>query len=387
LNFRHKLIIPAAYLAIALCGVYLSTYQISLLSITEHFNLNPFMKGVLVALQYIGLCLPPLFLGSLSEKIGKKTLVSFAMPVMILGIAFIVLTDNLVLFITGILLSGAGYSVTEATLTATLGVEFSEKSALHLGLSQAGFSVGAVLAPLWCDALFNAGYSYRHAFGIVGIALIVTCILFLFTRHERDIRGSAHSGIGQVARFFTRPAFLLLALSMFLSTGIEEIVAFFMGSYMELTLSLPANYSALALSLFWAGMIPSRLLLGAFRLPHKTLFTICGAGIAACALGVVLIPVLEIRLALFTLLGLFNGPGWPLIMDIAAKTYPENAGAIANVMTSCSSLGGIVLPPLVGAFIVGADYVPTLIAAAFFGIVMTVTLRLFNKKRIAHKNT
>lgn len=386
MNFRHKLIVPTSYLAIAMCGVYISTYQISLLQITQHFGLDPFMKGVLVALQYMGLCLPPLFLGSLSERIGKKAVVAISLPLMILGAMLIALTGELAFFIAGILLCGAGYSVAEATLTATLGVEFSNRSALHMGLSQAGFSLGAVLSPFWCDALFGAGYSYHYAFGIVGVALVVIYILFLFTRHERDIKGSAHSGIGQVARFFAQPTFLLIALTIFLSTGIEEVIAFFMGSYMELTLSQPA-YSALALSLFWAGMIPSRLLLGAFKLPHKTLFTICGGGVAVCALSVVLVPVLEVRLALFALLGLFNGPTWPLIMDIIAKTYPQNAGAVSNVMMSLGCLGGIIVPLIVGALIVGADYVPALIAAAFCGAVMTVTLRLSNKKRIAHKNT
>jgi FHS family glucose/mannose:H+ symporter-like MFS transporter len=386
MNFRHKLIIPSSDLAIGMCGVYLGTYQISLLQITQYFNLDPVMKGVLIALQYTGLCLPPLFLGTLSERIGKKGVVAISLPLMILGVALITLTNQLGLFITGILLCGAGYSVAEGTLTATLGVEFKEKSALHLGLSQVCFSLGAVLSPLWCDALFKAGYTYHHAFGLVGIALIVTYVLFLFTRHEHDIKGSANSGIGQAFRFFSQKTFLLIAVSIFMAVGIEEVIAFYMGSYMELTLSLPA-FSALALSLFWAGMIPSRLFLGAIKLPHKTFFTICGAGIAISALGVMAIPVLEVRLALFALLGLFTGPTWPLIMDIAAKAYPQNAGAVSNVMLSLGCVGGIAVPLLVGALVVGANYVPMFIATAFCGVVMAVAFRLSSKKYNTHKNT
>jgi fucose permease len=386
MNFRHKLIIPTSYMAIALCGIYLGTYQISLIQITEHFHLDPFMKGVLVAIQYVGLFLPPLFFGTMSEKIGKKAVVTISLPLMILGVLFIAFTSGFAFFIVGILLCGAGYGVAEATLTATLGVEFSKKSALHMGLSQACFSLGAVLSPLWCDALFAAGYTYHHAFGLVGIALVVTYVLFLFTRHEHDIKGSVQAGIGQVFRFFSQPTFLLIAASIFLSVGIEEAIAFFMGSYMELTLNLPA-FSALALSLFWAGMIPSRLLLGVIRLSHKTLFTICGIGIAVCSIGVILVPVLEARLALFSLLGLFTGPTWPLIMDIAAKTYPENAGAISNVMLSLGCVGGIAVPLLTGALIVGANYIPVFFVTVLCGAVMAVTFRLSNKKRITRKNT
>jgi len=385
-SFRHKLIAPASDLAIGMCGVYLGTYQISLMQITQNFHLDSMMKGVLIAIQYAGLCLPPLFLGTLSEKIGKRGVVSISLPLMILGAALISLTNQLGLFILGILLCGAGYGVTEATLTATLGVEFNEKSTMHLGVSQVCFSLGAVLSPLWCDALFNTGFNYHHVFGLVGVALIATYAIFLSTRFEHDIKGSVQSGIGHAFRLFSQRTFLLIAVSIFMSVGIEEVVAFYMGSYMELTLNLP-EYSALALSLFWAGMIPSRLLLGAIRLHHKTLFTICGTGITVCALGVIFIPILELRLALFALMGLFIGPTWPLIMDIAAKSYPESAGAVSNVMLSLGCVGGIAVPLVIGALVIGANFVPMFFATAFCGIIMSIAFRLSNKKNVSYKNT
>lgn len=386
MDIRHKLIIPAADLAIALCGVYLGTYQISLLQITQNFQLDTVMMGALVAIQYVGLCLPPLFLGTLSEKIGKKTVVIISLPLMIFGVALISLTNSLGLFIAGILLCGAGYSVAEATLTATLGVEFKQKSAFHLGMSQAFFSIGAVLAPFWCEALFGIGYTYHHAFGIVGIALIAAYIMLLFTRHENDVRGSAQAGIGSVLRLFSKKTFLLIALAIFMCVGVEETVAFFADSYMELTLGMP-QFSALALSLFWAGMIPPRLLLGAIKLPHKTTFTICGLGIAVCALGIILIPNLVVRLILFALLGAFTGPAWPVIMDITAKKYPENAGAVTNVMMSLGCLGGAVTPLIAGALVVGFSFVPVLIATAVSGVIMALAFAASDKNFKTNKNT
>ena len=386
MNLRHKLIIPTADMAIGLCGVYLGTYHISLLQIAQNFQLDTVMMGVLVAIQYIGLCLPPLFLGTLSEKIGKKNVVTISLPLMILGALLISLTNNLALFIVGILLCGAGYSVAEATLTATLGVEFKEKSAFHLGMSQAFFSIGAVLAPFWCEAMFNTGYTYHHAFAIVGIALIVTYILLLFTRHENDICGAAQSGIASVRRYFSHKTFVFIAIAMFMCVGIEEVIAFFTDSYMELTMGMP-EFSALALSLFWFGMIPPRLLLGAIKLPHKTTFTICGIGISVCALCIILIPQLAVRLVLFALLGLFNGPAWPIIMDISAKKFPENAGAVSNVMLSLGCLGGAITPLIAGALVTGINFTPVLIATVFCGITMAIVFAMSDKKIKTHKNT
>lgn len=386
MNFRHKLIIPSSYLAIGMCGVYLATYQISLLQISQTFGLGPLWMGILVAIQYVGLCLPPLFLGTLSERIGKKGVVTIALPLMILGTLLISLTASLWVFIIGILLCGAGYSVAEATLTATLGVEFREKSAFHLGLSQAIFSIGAVLSPYWCEALYNTGQTYHLAFGIVSAALIVTYILFLFTKQKNDIKGRTQAGVGSALRFFKQKTFLLIAIAIFTVVGVEETTAFYADSYLELTLGIP-QFSALALSLFWAGMILPRLLLGAIKLPYKTLFMICGAGIAVSALAIVFIPVTEVRLALFAMLGIFNGPTWPAIMDIVAKRYPDDAGAVSNVMMSVASLGGAVTPLIAGALVVGVNFAPIFFAVTCCGVVMAIAFALTDRRHMAHKNT
>ncbi len=386
MNIRNKLIIPAADLAIALCGVYLGTYQISLLQIAQHFKLDTVMMGTLIAIQYVGLCLPPLLLGTLSEKIGKKNLVTISLPLMILGVLFICLTNSLGFFIAGILLCGAGYSVSEATLTATLSVEFKQKSAFHLGMSQAFFSIGAVLAPFWCEALFASGYTYRHAFGIVGIALIAAYILLLYTRHENDIRGAANAGLASVRSYLFQKTFLYLAVAIFMCVGIEEVVAFFTDSYMELTLGVP-QFSPWALSLFWLGMIPPRLLLGVIKLPHKITFTICGIGVCVSALGIIFIPHLVVRLVLFGLLGFFNGPTWPIIMDISAKNFPMNAGTVSNVMMSLGCLGGAVIPLIAGGLVTGINFTPVLVATAFCGVVMAIAFAVSDKKSKTHKNT
>ena len=70
MDFRHKLIIPTASLLTGMCGVYLSMYSISLLHIAQKFELSSVLMGAIVAVQFAGMCVPPLFLGSLCERIS-----------------------------------------------------------------------------------------------------------------------------------------------------------------------------------------------------------------------------------------------------------------------------------------------------------------------------
>lgn len=363
MTIRHKLIVPSAYLTAGMLGVYYSMYQISLLQISQSFNLDSVMMGLLVAMHFLGLCLPPLFLGSLSEKLGKKGVLTISIPLIIVGALLVSLTSSLAAFIVGVFIIGAGFSVTEATMTAALCVEFPQASRLHLGLSQAFFSIGAVLSPFACEALYAAGYTYQSLYGYVAAIFLALFILFLYTKQKNDIRGSSQFGVRGIIYLFSKKAFLLFAAAMFVYLGVEECIAFFTDSYMELTLRMP-EYSALALSLYWIGMIPPRLLLGAIRLNHKTIITVCAVGIAVSTVAVLVFSSMAVRLVAYCLLGVFCGPAWPVIMDAATKKYPQNTGLAANAMMSVCGLSGALMPILVGVTIVGADFSPVFITAA-----------------------
>lgn len=379
MTLRHKLLVPSAYLSIGMCGVYLSMYQISLLQIAQAHSLGSFMMGMLVAIQYMGLCLPPLFLGSLSEKLGKRGVIAISIPLMVFGAFLVSAFASLPMFIIGIFIIGAGYSVTEATFSAALGAEFPGKSKLHLGVSQAIFSFGAVLSPFACEALFGIGKTYRDLFLYVSIIYLGLYVLFLFAKQENDIKGSSHFGIRAAISLLKNKAFVFFAAAMFLYVGIEEVVAFFTDSYFELTLHSP-SFSALALSIFWVAMIPSRLLMGISKLSHRTIALICAFGIAAGSIAMIVFTATTAKLISFGMLGFFSGPMWPLIMDIVAVRYPQKVGLASNVMMSVCGLGGALMPLLVGALIVGADFTPVFITAAISALAIVLFFKLATRK-------
>jgi FHS family glucose/mannose:H+ symporter-like MFS transporter len=386
MDIRHKLIIPAAYTIIGMCGFYLSMYQISLLSISQTLKLSSFMMGAIVALQFAGLCLPPLFLGTLCEKIGRRGVVMISMPLIIFGTFLVSMTQGLAFFIIGIVFIGAGFSVTEGTLTATLGVEFSEHSTLHLGMSQAAFSLGAVISPFLCQTLMDAGWKYNALFGMVSAIFFVLFMLFIATKQLKDAKGVKEAGTGAALKFFKHGVFVFMSVAIAMYVATEELVSFFTDSFFKLTLNAP-EFSALSLSLFWAGMIPTRMLLGVIKHRHKEVIIGCAAGIAVCIGVALLVPAMPIKTAAFCALGAFCGPCWPLIMDMAAKRYPQSAGTVSNVMISVGGIGGAVMPIVAGAFITGADFMPVFLVAMACAATMAGMLFLTRRERDAQQNT
>jgi fucose permease len=378
MNLRHKLIIPSAYIIVGMCGIYLSMYQISLQSIAQTLKLSNFMMSVIVALQFVGICLPPLFLGTLCERIGRRGVIMISVPLMIVGMFIISVTNGLAFFIVGIMLIGAGFSVTEGTLTATLGVEFSERSTLHIGMSQAVFSLGAVISPYISQMLLDSGWTYNSLFGVSSAIFLVLFVVFLATKQQNDVKGIKGAGALGAFKFFKHGVFSLMAVAMIVYVGAEQLIAFFTDSFFMRTLTAP-EFGALALSLYWGGMIPTRMLLGMVKKRHKEVIIGCAAGMALSILVILFVPVMPAKIIAFCTLGAFCGPCWPLIMDMTAKKYPESAGTVSNVMISVGGFGGAIMPIIAGLFISGDNFTPVFLVG--IGCAVIIAAMFFAKGR------
>ena len=347
-KLHGRLLIAVSYLSIGMLGVYISLYQYTVLSISQLFILNAAIMGVLIALQSLGNSLPPLFLGMLSAKIGKRNVTLISYSLMILGTLLAGITQSLPAFIVSVFIIGAGLSVTEGTLSAVLADEFPDQSTRHLNFSQVAFSTGAMTGPFIAQALIADGVYFKDLFIYIAVVFMVLLVLFCFTRQYNDNAHQSTDNISfRAADFLKNRIFLLLALAIFLYVGLENTIANFSDSYFELVLGNP-GLSAVALSLFWGGMIPSRFLAGILKTNLKKLFTVLASIVFASVIAAMLIPDNNAKILLFFVCGFGCGPLWPLLMDAAAKRHKGRSGPALNVMMTFSGLGGAALPLAAG---------------------------------------
>jgi fucose permease len=349
----RKMIISVSYLTIGILGVYLSFYQYILLSISELFLLNAAMVGLLIAMHSVGISLPPLFLGPLCGKIGKKKLLLISYSLMIAGAFLAGWAQSFAGFVVCVLMIGAGFSVTEGTLSAVLSDEFPDESTRHLNFSQVAFSIGAMAGPFIAQALIGKGVYFKDLFFYMAAAFLVLGILFSFTRHEND-KGETGAGEGALfaVRFLRTRVLLLLALAIFIYVGIENTVSSFADSYFELQLGAPA-LSAAALSLFWGAMIPSRFLAGVLKTERKKIFISLSVLAAAAAAAAMIVPDYTAKIVLFAVCGFGCGPLWPLLMDSVAQIKRGSTGPALNIMMAFSGFGGAAVPFVAGLLVLG----------------------------------
>jgi len=349
---RHKvLIIGIAYATMAMLGIYITLYQYTILSISQLFLVNAAMMGLMIGMQHFGISIPPLFLCTLSAKIGKKKVLMLSFLLIIVGTFLVGITSSFGAFIGSVFIIGAGYSVTEGTMSAALADEYPDESTKHLNFSQVAFSGGALAGPLIAEGLINSGIYFKDLFLYVSAVFLILGVIFLFTKLQND-KGEmpAETGNLYLFKFLSKKAFLLLALAIFLYVGIENIVANFADSYYELALGEP-QLSALALSLFWGAMIPSRFLAGVLKVNLKKMFVVLSSLVFAGAIAAMLVQDYTLKIVMFALCGFGCGPLWPLLMDTVAKKNKGSSGPALNIMMAFSGLGGAALPFMAGIFV------------------------------------
>lgn len=341
---QKRLIILTSYLTIAMLGIYISMYQYTVLSISQLFLIDAALMGLLIGVQHFGMAIPPLVLGVLCAKIGKKKVVLLAYLLLVLGTAMAGIVNDYISFIVSVFIIGAGFAVLEATLSAVLADEFPGESTRHLNFSQMAFSVGALAGPAIAKALIQAGIYFKDLYYYCAVVFLALGIVFLFTRHQHDCTDVQASSVKEHYKaFFNNRVIVFLALSIFLYVGVENTVANYTDSYFELMLGSP-GLSATALSLFWGAMIPSRFLAGILKIDKRKMFVALTVLICVSALGAMLIPETTVKVIMFTVCGFCCGPIWPMLMDTVAQKNAGASGPSMNIMATFSSLGGAVLP-------------------------------------------
>lgn len=373
MKLQKNLVIATSYTTIGLLGFYVSLFQFTVLSITRIFHLNSVMMGLFMAIQYVAIALPPLFLGLLSIKIGKKKVLLLSYGLIILGTMLVGLLNNIAFLMIAIFIIGAGFSVLEATHSAALADEFPEESKKHINFSQICFSVGALGSPFIAEYLIHSGVYFKDLYLYISILFLMAGIAFLFVkfkndRGEQQPKGSIFSALGHLKK----RTFLFLSIAILLYVGIENTIATFTGSYYELTLHRP-QLSALALSLFWGSMIPSRFMAAIVKIDTKKMLIYSATLVFVAAVSAMLVADTTVKLVMFALCGFGCGPIWPFIMDTTAKRFKGSSAPSLNIMMSFSGLGGAALPFLSGILV---NYT-NVKAAYYFAAIMIIFLMVF----------
>lgn len=380
MNRKH--LFAACCLALFSYGLYAIVLQSTVYAICEYFTVPEAWLGVAVAIHAAGMLTCGLISSELSERVGKRKLVLIGASVMFCGSVLLTVAGNMYMAAAGIFMLGLGYGVNENVFTAFVVEVYEGRSAFVVNSVQVCFCVGALLAPVGVEWMMRQQLPWQLIMALPVAMYTPAFLALLFSPVRERPRVQQPSGLISV-QLLKRPVMRLSVLIMALYVGQETCVSVWGSGFLQVFGVDSAN-GALAVSLFWAAMIPGRAW-AAFRksepervLTEHILLAAVGAAMALLLPG-------YWKIAAFVVLGLGNSAIWTSLFGVAEKVASDYSGAAFSMLGMAGCAGLILMPSAMGVVAAESKTLPMVIILAILLLLLAlmrmVSVRLRDVKK------
>jgi fucose permease len=383
LSFRPQ---PAAILG---CLALLTIGWTSLLvpslirSIRETFGQSDAGIGLIYLLYSVAYATGSFGGGPVTERLGRRTVLSTAALVHAAGIIGLGLAPSWAAFAVLAVPAGLGAGALDGGTNGLFLDLFRAGRGRAMNLLHLFFSIGALAAPLMVGSLVEKGVGWQIVVALTGVAPLLLGAGFWVvglpsgrTRvsavtspdsNSGDSRGASRSGIRGALPL------VLLGVAILAYVASEVGVSNWLVRFLD---PAPLSTATLALSLFWAGLALGRLVSSgiADRFDHGRFTAACAAVLSIALVGAVAVPSLAVSIALFTIVGVASGPIFPMILAVGGERYAERSAAVSGLLTGFGVVGGTLYPPLMGVLSVTVGLTAAMYGTAVLGMVCAAAL-------------
>ncbi len=335
------------FITVFVNGFEAGGYQACLYEIGRTYDLSVTHMGLFASAELLATMLAPIALGSWADRTDKKKSILLLLVIQAVVSISIFLGKNETVFIAGIFFLGLTTSALQFISIAALADHYPLSGKKKIGYITSMYALGALTAPLVISFFLNRGVSWRILFCMIATGTVIAAAgVFAFRKSKPEQREEETEENADPARFILAGV-LLLCVVMFIYVGFENGFAFFVD-----TLFNDVFHSSLgkfALSLFWAVMIPSRILVGYFSKYAGKILLLSVVTIPIVTLLLAFAPNGYLVMALCIPLSLACGAIYPCVLTTVLKFAGGNRTATATAMITVSTgLGGVVFTALTG---------------------------------------
>ena len=286
---------------------------------------------------------------------------------------------------------GLGAGAIDAALNNYVALHYKAK---HMSWLHCFWGVGTIVSP------FIMGYALTHStwnagYRIVGLIQLAIAVLLLVTLPVWKVHADATEAAGR--RVGLRAALRIkgvpfLLLGFFAYCSAETTTMQWASTYFVEVKHLPAERAATLAALFYIGITAGRFLSGFLteKLGDRGMIRL-GAGVLACGIAALLLPVESYYLAFaaFLVIGLGCAPIYPCIIHSTPANFgAENSGAIIGIQMASAYVGSTFVPPLFGLLgkALGFSILPVYLAV-FAALMLVMTELTFRTTGAARKES
>jgi len=340
----------AACLALAMIGVYSTSFGPALQAIADEFGVSLDHAGVLLTLLFLGSIVASAAFAGWLHRFESKRFVALGALLVGAGCAGIALAPSWAWLLPGVVLTGAGGGLMDAG-SHTIVTRVSADVTRGINRLNVCFAVGAVAGPLWAGVVLEAAPGALPAVYLGISALMVVTAAFTALSPAVELHPEAAHGS---SLRLTRLA-MIMGLVLFLYVGAEFGLGSWVASYADREFDAGTLTGGLITSGYWGALMIGRLISGwLFRhgaAAHRVLIGSIACGLVTSAAIAAANQSLALAVAAAFATGLAFGPIWPAAMAVAAGKRGANVPA---AMVTIGNSGGFIFPWLQGRILVEA---------------------------------
>lgn len=320
-------------------------YQASLYVIGQEYDLSMTSMGIFASMELFATMLAPLLLGRWADRTTKSRSISILLVAQLVSALAVVLSRSQWVFLGCVFMLGLTTSALHFIAIATLADVYPISAKKKIGYITSMYATGALISPLVVGAYLNAGLNWRTLFGILTIGSVLALVGVLRSGTEKRESGRAADEQQGTSQFIL-VGILLLCVIMCIYVGFENGFAYFVDTLF--TDVLKSSTGKLALSVFWAVMIPARILVG-YNAKHAWKILL-GANIAIPLVTLIVSQSSNpnLVLALCVPLGMASGAVYPSVLSIMLPFAGKKTATATGMITTSTGIGGMVFTMLTG---------------------------------------
>ncbi len=363
------------FLVVFINGFEAGGYQASLYSIGQTYDLSVTKMGIFASVELLATMLAPLILGNWADKSDKIKCILILQVIQAIFSGAIFLSFSRMVFVMGIFFLGMTTSALQFIAIAALAEAYPLTGKKKIGIMTSMYALGALVSPLFVDFYLKSGISWRMLFLTLSLGTVITSTGITLSRDSAGEVNNLTDEDKTEGSNFVVLGILLLCVVMCIYVGFENGFAFFVDTLF--TDVLKSSLGKYALSLFWAVMIPSRVLVGYFSAHARKILI---SSVIAIPVITVIIAQMNnsiVVLALCIPLGFACGAIYPSVLNTLLQ-FAGNRKATATAMITVSTgIGGVIFTALTG-ILAGALGIKNAIMclAAFFILSLAAVLSL-----------
>jgi MFS transporter, FHS family, glucose/mannose:H+ symporter len=332
-----------------LTGIVMTLLGPLLPILSARWSLNDAQAGHLFTAQFVSSMFGMLLSGISARRFGYRITLIYGLVGMAGGIALLAGASWLVGLIA-VSIFGAAFGLTTPSANLLVADTYHQRSAGPLSLLNSSWGVGALACPLILAAAERSHHTsqflYATAFCLAALAVYFSAVRFA----ADDFRDSAQ--LPKPAQASAGGALVIvIAALFFIYVGTETCMGGWIATYAHRIDSGSRSFWAVTPSFFWGALLAGRIAAPiVLRRVRET--TLATAGVFMAALGIVILlatPMMLFIVAGATIAGLGLASVYPINVSLLSHRFEHISPRISGFIFAMGTLGGAVLPWIVGA--------------------------------------